>query len=62
MASRTAELAFGRVLRLVSRPEQVGDVAEYERCRAIILDCLEPQTADYSPNYARDRLKGAAGD
>lgn len=57
-----AELALGRILRLGSRPTQPGDVAEYERCRAIIMDELEPVTPDYSPNWVRDRLKGAAGD
>jgi hypothetical protein len=36
------ELALGRILRLAARPEQPGDVAEYERCRALILDELAP--------------------
>lgn len=54
-------LALGRILRMGSRPTQPGDVAEYERCRGIILD-LSEQSMDYAPNYARDRLKGAQGD
>lgn len=60
--TKQAELALGRILRLASRPEQPGDVADYERCRALILDTLAPVTPDYQPCYARDRLKGAAGD
>lgn len=51
------ELAIGRVLRIMSRPFQEGDVEDYERCRAIIFD--------HSPEYvddSRDRLKGASGD
>lgn len=63
MTDRTTELAFGRILRMASRPAQPGDVAEYERCRTIILNALgNPEVVDYSHNYARDRLKGAAGD
>jgi len=57
-----AELALGRILRLAARPSQPGDVAEYERCRAILLDALDPQLPDYTPNYVRDRLRGAEGD
>lgn len=54
-------LAIGRIFRLSSRPEQPGDIAEYERCRALILDHSDPQE-DRAPNWQRDRLKGAAGD
>ena len=56
------DLAFGRIFRLGSRPTQPGDVAEYERCRAIILDNTEPTPLGWQPNYARDRRAGAAGD
>lgn len=35
-----AALAFGRIMRMASRPEQDGDIAEYERCRSIIIDNL----------------------
>lgn len=37
-AQKTMELAFGRILRIASRPAQDGDIAEYERCRALILN------------------------
>ena len=58
-----AQLAFGRMLRLASRPTQPGDVEEYERCRAIILDAFgDCDAATYRPSWVRDRLKGAAGD
>jgi hypothetical protein len=60
-----AELALGRILLLGSRPAQPGDVAEYERCRAIILAELDQTNAalpNWTPNYARDRNRGAAGD
>ena len=56
-------LALGRIFRIMSRPFQPGDIEEYERCRAIVLDNVdEPVASDSRPNYARDRLKGAAGD
>jgi hypothetical protein len=32
------ELAFGRILRMGSRPTQAGDIAEYERCKSLIMD------------------------
>ena len=53
-------LAFGRIFRVMSRPERPGDIAEYERCRAIILDLCDPAQPDYAPSYARDRLLGSA--
>jgi hypothetical protein len=56
------ELALGRILRMASRPSQPGDVEEYERCRAIILDMSEAQAPGWTPNYARDRKHGAQGD
>lgn len=59
-----ARLALGRILRLASRPSQLGDVEEYERCRAIILDVHAPDAtfrADPVHSYARDHGKGAAG-
>lgn len=52
---------MGRIFRLMSRPEQPGDIADYERCRAMILN-LSDNPRDEAPNYARDRLKGAQGD
>ena len=54
-------LAIGRMFRIASRPFQLGDAAEYERCRGIILD-LSETPKDTTPNYARDRLCGAQGD
>ncbi len=60
--AKLAELALGRIFGILSRPFQDGDVEEYERCRAIVLDAAEPIAPLYTPNYARDRLKGAAGD
>jgi hypothetical protein len=60
---RTAvELALGRIFRLGSRPPQPGDVADYERCRKVIMDVLDPPP--YAPPvcWAQDRNKGAAGD
>jgi hypothetical protein len=59
--TQTVNLAIGRILRIMSRPALPGDVAEYERCRGLILDLCE-SVADYAPNFARDRLKGAQGD
>ena len=55
-------LALGRILRLSSRPFQEGDIEEYERCRAIIMAESPEPTPDHRPSYARDRMKGAAGD
>lgn len=59
-------LALGHILRISSRPAQRGDVEEYERCRAIVLDLTDssthPVTSTWTPNYARDRFRGAAGD
>jgi len=60
--TKLVELALGRIFRMGARPTQPGDVEEYERCRAIILDATDPVTPDYTPNYARDRNSGAAGD
>jgi hypothetical protein len=60
----SVELALGRIFRLASRPTKPGDVEEYERCRAIIMDAIAPDgvTPDYTPCWARDRLSGAQGD
>ena len=58
----TVNLALGRIFRMASRPAQRGDVAEYERCRALIMDHVAASTPDYTPNYARDYRMGAQGD
>ena len=44
-------LAFGRIFRLMSRPNRPGDMEEYERCRALILDAIGEPT----PERAMDR-------
>lgn len=59
--SSSINLAIGRIFLLASRPEQPGDIADYERCRALIMSQIEAPTDD-RPNYSRDRLKGAQGD
>ena len=56
------QLALGRIFRLMSRPEQPGDVEQYEQSRAIILDAADPTIPEYRPCWVRDRLKGAQGD
>lgn len=35
------ELALGRIFRMGARATQPGDIAEYERCRAICMDAAE---------------------
>lgn len=42
---RIMQLALGRIFRMGAQPMQPGDVAEYERCRAIIMEIHE------SPDY-----------
>lgn len=56
-----AELAIGRIFRIMSRPYRDGDVEQYHRCRSIVMEITD-QPKDRTANYARDRLKGAAGD
>lgn len=46
-------LAFGRILKMASRPEQEDDAAEYERCRAIIIGDQDLPRCR-APNYAKD--------
>lgn len=62
--TQTVNLALGRIFRMASRPTQEGDVAEYERCRSLILNLLDPEvTPHVEPHcYGRDRNKGAQGD
>lgn len=55
-------LALGRILRLASRPAEPGDAEEYERCRRMIVDIAPEGAPGWSPEWARDRLHGAAGD
>ena len=51
-------LALGRIFRMGSRPTQPGDVEEYERCRALILEHAVAQPESWTPNYVRDYGKG----
>jgi hypothetical protein len=66
--AQTINLAIGRIFRLASRQEQAGDVAEYERCRSLILNVLDPDMTSHQAtmamqhDYGRDRMKGAQGD
>lgn len=62
---RLLTLACGRLFRLLSRPQQPGDVEAYYAARAVALDAAERlglNRARYEPNYARERNSGAAGD
>jgi hypothetical protein len=60
---QTIELALGRIFNLASRPAQAGDIADYERCRSLILNAIgDTGFVDHAPCYARDRLCGAQGD
>lgn len=65
--ARIISLAIGRIFLLASRPEQEGDVAQYERCRSIILNALDPDMEFHravmrrQPDVGRDRMKGAQG-
>jgi len=54
------QLAIGRLVRILSRPEQAGDVETYHHLRQIILDA-SPTPPDHAPSWARDRLNGAQG-
>lgn len=61
------ELALGRIFRMAARPERPGDVDDYERCRRIIIDALDPEMATHRATIAlqhdaqRDYYKGAQG-
>lgn len=44
MNASVVSLALGRIFRLAARPTQPGDVADFERCRALILNELAPET------------------
>lgn len=55
------QLAIGRLLRMLSRPTQAGDVETYHQIRQIVLGSMDAP-ADHAPNWARDRLNGAQGD
>lgn len=60
--AQAKRLAFGRIMRMASRPSQEGDVAEYYRCREILMTDA-PESAWDSPQWMRNLLaKGAQGD
>ena len=54
-------LAIGRLFRIMSRPFREGDHEQYERCRSVVLNLVEPRE-EYRVCWPRDRLKGAQGD
>jgi hypothetical protein len=60
-AADPVALALGRLFAIMSRPYEPGDDDTYMACRAIVLDATEP-VPDYRPNWAKQRLGGAAGD
>lgn len=60
MKQQAAALALGRIFRMGSRPSQPGDIAEYERCRAIVIAAQPEAEPDYVPNWVRDRNKGSS--
>lgn len=41
-------LAIGRLFRILSRPYQLGDEEQYERCRAVVMAHVEVKS--YEPN------------
>lgn len=57
---RLSECALGRIFGMMQRPSQPGDVAEYDRCRAIVMACAEAlgkgPGRDNRPNWTRDRM------
>jgi hypothetical protein len=58
---REVQLALGRIFRLMSRPEQPGDAADYERARLVVLNAAPETAPDYVSSWARDRNMGAQG-
>lgn len=55
------KMAIGALLRMLARPTEAGDMARYNRIRALVMDASE-ERADARPNWAAQRLSGAAGD
>ncbi len=56
--AKAAELALGRIFRIMSRPHKQGDTEDYEKCRKILLDLVPEQgdTLAHLPehSYGRD--------
>lgn len=46
LESRVVSLAMGRIFRMGSRETQPGDVAEYTRCRDLVLDIMDGAITD----------------
>lgn len=55
------KMALGRMFQMMMRPAQPGDVEMYNAIRSIVMNHAEHRP-EWVPNYARDRLLGAAGD
>lgn len=52
---RVVSMAIGRLFRLLCRPYQEGDEAEYERVRAIVLE-LVLESRSYEPDVRSIRI------
>lgn len=59
------QLAIGRLFRMLTGQPSASDVSDYFACREIIMGAAAERgmntAGPYEPNYARDRLRGAAG-
>jgi hypothetical protein len=44
---------------MMARPSRLGDVAEFYRIRDMLMASTEQTVAEWQPNYARDRNRGA---
>jgi len=60
------KMALGRIFLLGSRPEQPGDIEQYEKARHALLTAYDEAPfeveRDNRPNWAKERLNGAQGD
>ena len=64
-AASILSMACGRLLRLLSRPVEGGDIEAFYATRTAALDAaaiLGLNTRVERPNYVQDRLKGSTGD
>lgn len=48
------DLALGRLFKLCSRPEQPGDIEQYEKLRAVAMEAAEVLGIDSTPGYRPD--------
>lgn len=57
-AEKAMQMAFGRILRLGSRPFEEGDIENYETAKSVFLDAADYIALDApkisSPCYASD--------